>query len=197
MRILCLSALAMFLGACTPSTSTSAAASAAADAGPSDAGKDADAADARAALVADAAPDESMIPATSSDELTTRAKHLLEAIAAGNADLATDMMFPRDGYVSSHDSKEATKLWDKKVSAPFKRHVSSLHKRKGMDRAQFVSIDLGHSVSQITPKKHDWNKPLWRVKGSSLSYIVDGKTLKVPIAEMIAWHGAWYVTRMK
>ncbi len=174
---------------------SSGGAAAIADAGPSDA-KIAEAGDARAAVV-EAGPDDSQIPPTSSEELTARAKHLLEAIAAGNAELASDMLFPRDGYAASRDSKEASKLWEKKISAPFKRQVGHLHKRKGMDRAQFVSLDLGHSVSQVTPKKRDWTKPLWRVKGSSLSYIVDGKTLKIPIAEMVAWHGAWYVTRMK
>jgi len=189
------SALALVFGALACNQPSSGGATAIADAGPTDA-KIAEAGDARAAVV-EAGPDDTQIPATTSEELTTRAKHLLEAISAGNAELASDMLFPRDGYVASRDAKEASKLWEKKISAPFKKQVATLHKRKGMDRAQFVSIDLGHSVSQITPKKHDWTKPLWRVKGSTLSYIVDGKTMKIPIAEMIAWHGNWYVTRMR
>ena len=188
---------AAFIGvcACTPSSSGGAG-----DAGIGDGGKLGllDGGDARAALAAaDAGQDDTTIPPTSSEELNARAKHLLEAIAAGNSDLASDMLFPRDGYIASRDTSDATKLWDKKVSLPFKKHIGSLHKRKGIDRAQFVGIELGHSVSQINPKKRDWKKPLWRVKGSHLAYIVDGKTIKIPIAEMIAWRGAWYVSRMR
>ena len=182
--------------ACTPSSSGGGAG----DAGIGDGGKLGllDGGDARAALAAaDAGQDDTTIPPTSSEELNARAKHLLEAIAAGNSDLASDMLFPRDGYIASRDTSDATKLWDKKVSLPFKKHVGALHKRKGVDRAQFVGIELGHSVSQISPKKRDWKKPLWRVKGSHLAYIVDGKTIKIPVAEMIAWRGAWYVTRMR
>jgi hypothetical protein len=196
LRRVALAALAALLVgalACTPSSSGGAS-----DGGAvSDAAKLADGGDARAAFpVIDAGPEDTTIPPTSSDELNARAKHLLEAIVAGNAELAADMLFPRDAYVTSRESSEASKMWEKKISMPFKRHVGSLHKRKGIDRAQFVGIELGHSVSQITPKKRDWKKPLWRVKGSHLSYIVDGKTLKIPISEMIAWRGAWYVTRM-
>jgi hypothetical protein len=198
---ICMLAAMMACAACTQSSSGGPAGTSGGDAAAADAGKIAtsDGGDARAPFpVVDAgALDDTTIPPTSSEELNVRAKHLLEAIAAGNAELASDMLFPRDGYVASRDSSEASKMWDKKISAPFKRHVASLHKRKGMDRAQFVSIDLGHSVSQIATKKRDWKKPLWRVKGSTLSYIVDGKTSKVSIAEMIAWRGAWYVTRLK
>ncbi len=184
------------VSACTPSSGGAAGTS---DAAIGDGGKLGllDGGDARAGLAAEAGPDDTTIPPTSSDELNARARHLLEAIAAGNSELASDMLFPRDGYVAARDTSDATKLWDKKVSLPFKKHVGSLHKRKGIDRAQFVGIELGHSVSQITPKKRDWKKPLWRVKGSHLAYIVDGKTIKIPIAEMIAWRGAWYVTRMR
>jgi hypothetical protein len=49
---------------------------------------------------------------------------------------------------------------------------------------------------QIVPKKHGWKKPLWRVKHSKLTFVIEGKTHRVDIGEMVAWRGAWYVTRL-
>ena len=141
--------------------------------------------------------DDLTIPPTSSDELTARAKHLLEAISAGNPELAVDILFPRDGFLGARDAADPGKVWEKKVSSVFRKQLLRLHKKKGMDRAQFVSIELGHAVTQVAPKRHEWKKPLWRVKGSHLNYVIDGKSYKVAITEMVAWRGAWYVTRLK
>jgi hypothetical protein len=158
----------------------------------------ADAADARAGWALDAAADDdTVIPPTSSDELTGRAKHLLESIVEGNADLAQDIVFPRDAYISTHEGLDAAARWEKKVSAAFKKQIARLHKKKAMDRAQFVALELGHSVTQSTPGHHDWKRALWRVRGSRLAYVVDGKPYTISISEMVAWHGAWYVTKIR
>lgn len=132
------------------------------------------------------------------EELQNRMRHLLEAIAQNNPELASDALFPRDAYVAVRDSADPQKAWDKKLSTGFNRSVERLHKRmKGAERARFVSFELGRSVAQITPKKRDFKKPLWRVKHSKLTFTIDGKTRHLDIAEMTAWRGAWYVTRLR
>jgi hypothetical protein len=138
------------------------------------------------------------MPKASGEELDMRMKHLVEAVAQGNADLAGDVVFPRDAYIQTKDSADPQKGWEKKVQSPFKRSVESMHKKmKGVDGAKFVSFELGHSVTQITPKKKDWKRPLWRVKHSKLTFTVDGKQRHLDIAEMTAWRGAWYVTKLR
>ena len=137
------------------------------------------------------------LPPASSPELDTRMRHLLEAIAQDNPDLAGDVLFPRDAFIQTKDLTDPQKAWEKKVSGSFRRSVALLHKRLKADQAKFVSFELGHSVVQITPKKKDWKRPLWRVKHSKLSFTVDGKTRHLDIAEMTAWRGAWYVTRLR
>ena len=57
--------------------------------------------------------------------------------------------------------------------------------------------ELGRSIVQITPKNKDFKKPLWRVKHSKLTFMIDGKERHLDIAEMTAWRGAWYVTRLR
>lgn len=149
---------------------------------------------------ADAGPtiEDVAMPKASGDELDMRMKHLVEAIAQGNPDLAGDVVFPRDAYIQTKDSADPQKGWEKKVQGTFKRGVEGLHKKmKGVDGAKFVSFELGHSVTQITPKKKDWKRPLWRVKHSKLTFVVDGKQRHLDIAEMTAWRGAWYVTKLR
>jgi hypothetical protein len=144
----------------------------------------------------DAAPADDIIPATSSDELTARARHLLEAIAKDDPDLATDILFPRDGWLATRDADEPGKEWDKRVDRPFRRSVHVLS-RHHLDGAQFVSLELGHAVVQESTLRHGWTKALWTVRGSRLTYVVEGHTRTVAIHEMTAWRGAWYVTRLR
>ena len=160
-----------------------------------------DAGDARApsstSLAYDSGIADEQIPATSSEELTARAKHLLEAIAHDNSDLGADMLFPRDAYLAARDVADPGKVWEKQVSSLFKRQVHRLSRKKGTDHAQFVSIELGHSVVQAVPHKRDWKKPLWRVKHSKITFSIEGKMHRLDVAEMTAWRGAWYVTRLE
>jgi hypothetical protein len=142
--------------------------------------------------------EDTAMPAASGDDLQTRMVHLLEAISQSNADLAGDALFPREAYVAAKDAPDPQKAWDKKVSTTFRRSVERTHKRmKGIEHAKFVSFELGHSIVQLTPKKKDFKKPLWRVKHSKLTFSIDGKMRHLDIPEMTAWRGAWYVTRLR
>ena len=145
------------------------------------------------------AVDESAMPATTvSDDLQQRMRHLFEAITQDNADLATDALFPRDGYIAARDTADPQTAWDRKVSGAFHRAVERTHKRmKGIEHGKFLSFELGHAMQQVAPKKKDFKKPLWRVKHSKLSFTIDGKTRHLDIAEMTAWRGNWYITRLR
>jgi hypothetical protein len=183
------------LSGCTPSVAAGGDASSDARASSGDAGD----AQAAAANAIDAAPpDDTNLPAASGDELTARVRHLFEALAHDNADLGIDMLFPRDAYIAAHDSADPGKTWDTKVIGSFRRAVHAIHRRsKGIEDAQFVAFELGHAVLQITPKKHDWKRPLWRVFRSKITYVVDGRTQRLEIAEMTSWRGNWYVTKLR
>jgi hypothetical protein len=142
--------------------------------------------------------DDAIMPATSPDELAARMRHLLEAIQQDNPDLANDVIFPRDAYAASKDAPDPQKAWEKRLSDRFRRAVERTHKRvKGIEQAHFLSFELGHAIVQVTPKKKDFKKPLWRVKHSRLNFTVDGKAKHIDVAEMTAWRGAWYVTRLR
>ncbi|HEY5146158.1 MAG TPA: hypothetical protein VII82_05300 [Polyangiaceae bacterium] len=167
---------------------------AAADAGAGDAAADARTSEAGSP---EAGPLDDGIPPTASDELSGRAKHLLEAIAQDNMDLASDIVFPRDAWMATRDAADPGKEWEKRVARPLRRALHSLSRRhKDLARAEFASLELGHSMTQAAPKKHGWQRPLWIVTGSRLTFVVDGRTRTLPVREMTAWRGAWYVTRL-
>ncbi len=168
--------------------------SGAADAGPPADARARDAGDAGG----DAGPDDAEMPKGSGDELAARMRHLLEAVSQNNPDLANDVLFPRDAYLTSKDAPDPQKAWEKRVSNSFKRAVEKTHKRnKGIENAKFVSFELGHSITQLTPKKKDFKKPFWRVKHSKLTFEVEGKQHHIEVAEMTSYRGNWYVTRLR
>jgi hypothetical protein len=142
--------------------------------------------------------DDLAMPQPSTDELSARMRHLLEAVAQNNPDLANDVVFPRDAFVATRDTADPQKAWEKKQSNAFRRAVERSHKRtKGIENARFVGFELGHSIVQSPPKKNEWKRPLWKVKHSKLAFTVDGKPRHLEIAEMTAWRGNWYVTRLR
>ncbi len=145
---------------------------------------------------ADVPPDDAVPPA-STEELATRARHLLEAITKDDAGLASDILFPRDAWIATRDSADPGKDWAKRVAAPFRRAVHALSKHHVAVEAQFVSLEIGRSMQQESPHKHAWKKPLWSVRESRITFIVDGRTRVLSIREMTAWRGAWYVTRLR
>ena len=142
--------------------------------------------------------DDGALPAATSDELTLRAQHLFEAIRLDNPDLASDILFPRDAFALAHDATDPGKVWDNRLVPAFRRGVHVLHKRtKGIERAQFVSFEIGRMVTQATPRRHEWTLPLWRVPHARLNYILDGRTERFDIGELTSWRSAWYVTKMR
>jgi hypothetical protein len=145
-----------------------------------------------------AAIDDGALPAATSDELNLRAQHLFEAIMRDNPDLASDILFPRDAFETAHDATDPGKVWDAKIASSFRRAVHTLHRKaKGLERAQFISFEIGRTVTQATPRRHEWKLPLWRVPHARLTYLLDGHTARFDVGELTSWRGAWYVTKLR
>jgi hypothetical protein len=190
-------AIAVAGSACKPSAAAGSDAGAMRGRAPVDAGLDG--AVAMSAPLPDAGPiEEGALPAATSDELTLRARHLFEAIVRDNPDLGSDLLFPRDACMAARDATDPAKVWDAKISSGFRRGVHALHKRtKGIERAQFVSFEIGRTVTQEPPHKHEWKEPLWVVHHARIDFTVDDRALHFDIAELTSWRGAWYVTRLR
>ncbi len=150
------------------------------------------------ASLPDSGPAVDALPPSPSDDLTTRARHLLEAIAKDDPSLATDIVFPRDAYVVAKDAADPGKQWDDKVSGAFQKQVHLLHRRtSGIERAQWTSFEMGVPIGQVVPKKRDMKVALWHVRHCRLNFTIDGKASRFDLAELISWRGAWYVLGIK
>ena len=102
------------------------------------------------ALLVDAGlpPDDSVLPEPN-DELKVRARHLLEAIVSDDATLAGDILFPRDGWLATHDAPDPGKDWEAHVAAPFRKAVRALSRRQ-RDFHHVQAVDwLGLSLSAV------------------------------------------------
>lgn len=142
--------------------------------------------------------DDLAIPQPSTEELSMRMRHLLEAVSQNEPELASDVLFPRNAFMATHDSTDPQLAWEKSLSGAFRKAVERNHKRtKGIEKARFVSFELGHTIVQSAPKKHEWKRPLWTAKHSKLSFTIEGKPRHFDIKELTAWRGAWYVTRLR
>ena len=190
-------ALTLAAGACKPSAAASADAGPDAHA-PGDAGGDASGASGAVVTTDGGAADDGALPPATGDEPTLRARHLLEAIAQDNPDLGSDLLFPRDGYMTARDATDPGKAWDSKAAAAFRHAVHTLHRRtKGIERAQFVSFEIGRTVTQEEPRRHEWKEPLWVVHHSRIDFTLDGRDMHIDVGELTSWRGAWYVTRLR
>jgi hypothetical protein len=146
---------------------------------------DADAA-AREVVQPDTGPGKEALPVYPSDELTTRARHLLEAIAKDDPSLGADIVFPRDAYIEAKDAADPGKQWDDKVMGAFQKQVHALHKKtQGVEHAQFTGFELGQPIGQVVPKKHDMAMTLWHVRHSRLEFTVEGKPLRFDLGELM------------
>jgi len=146
----------------------------------------------------DAGVDDDAFPSAADGELELRMKHLLEAIVAGDPALAPDLLYPRDAWVRAHDAQDPGKAWDHTVKPVFLKDIKKLHKSiKNVGHAKFVSFELGHAITHAQPKARDLKRPVWRVRHSKLTIVVDEKTKRLDISEMTSFRGAWYITKLR
>lgn len=139
-------------------------------------------------------------PPPTSEELTRRMKHLVEAIAQNDVALAADVFYPRDAYIETFDVRtpDPGKHYDTKVKGAIAKQVAAVHRRtRGVAGAQLKSFDLGAQISRVEPKARAMRVPTWRARHAKLTYLANGETHQLDIAELVAWRGAWYVTRLR
>jgi hypothetical protein len=129
-------------------------------------------------------------------DLDARAKHLLEAIAQDDASLAADIVLPRQAYMLARDAQDPAEAYESKLKGTFGSQISRAHRHEhGMERAVFVSFEVG-TEARVAPKRHEWKEPVWHATRNMLTFTIDGRVQRIEIAEMIAWRGNWYVSRI-
>ncbi len=127
------------------------------------------------------------------DDVTVRAKHLLEAIAQGDANLASDILLPRVAFAAIRGGKATSRRWTNEIASRFKRDVALAHRQlRGANDVRFVSF-------RITPNKRLKTKQAQKqpTGRAQLTFAIKRQLHKIDVAEMILWQGAWYVLRLR
>lgn len=159
--------------------------------------RDGEAPDAAAPAVPAIVPESHTVPPRQSDELTLRMRHLMEAIANDNADLGRDLLYPRKAFLKAHEGKDTAKLWDDTIYGAFKKEVHRLHtKIPGIARATFQSYDVGQVASDVPPRAREWVSLTHHARHGKLILIVDRKPVVIPIGELVAHNGYWYLVKL-
>jgi hypothetical protein len=158
-------------------------------------------ADAESSPIADD-PQKRTRPPDTSDDLETRARHLLDAIAQNEPKLADDFFFPRAPFLPLKDVQDPGRYFDQ-LLATYHRDISALHaSRKNWSDVTIVSFALGTPPGWVAPGK-EYNKIgyfrsfhaklRYRGRGDAGS---DARTSDIAVATLISWAGRWYVTHL-
>ena len=138
------------------------------------------------------------LPDGGAPDFELRGKHLLQAISENDLSLAADIVLPREAYVAARDSSDPGAQYESKFKPSLSAQIARIRRHeKGIDRAVFVSLDLGGAPVRAEPHKREWKAPVWRIGRSKLTFTIDGRVRRIDVAEMIAWRGNWYVTRLR
>ncbi|HEX4335975.1 MAG TPA: hypothetical protein VH062_08690 [Polyangiaceae bacterium] len=136
------------------------------------------------------------LPPLSSDELSSRAAQLFDAIKAGQPELGDAFFFPREPFLPLKDVKDPGRYHKDLVSA-YHHDIRDLHAaRKNWDGTIFRGFKIMVEPKRVPPG-HEWNKiGYYRTVGARLEYEVDGKARVIEVHTLISWDGRWYVTHL-
>jgi hypothetical protein len=135
-------------------------------------------------------------PPPTSDDLSERAGHLLDAIAQNDPAVADDFFFPREPFLPLKDVADPGRYFDQ-LLATYHRDIRSLHaERKDWAGVSFVSFELGTTPTWVMPGK-EYNKiGYFRTFGGKLRYRLGEKVKEMTVSTIISWDGRWYVTHL-
>ncbi len=139
-------------------------------------------------------------PSVESALFRYRLARLVQAIAAGNADLARDFFFPKIAYEKVKSIKDAGKDWEARLWKLFQRDIAEYHTKLGDKAAGTTLVRLEVNESRIK-----WMKP--QSEGNTLGYhrvtrnklhVRDGGGTEhiFEITSFISWRGEWYVVHL-
>jgi hypothetical protein len=162
----------------------------------------------RGAAVARDAPTPEVVPAGNAPEHTEppqqpgpgdvdeRARHLFEAVVAGDPELAMDFFFPRGPFRLVKDSANPDRYYDRLLDA-YRREILALHEAlRDLERARFERFELGSRVRWMAVGSEYNRLPYWSARRSALHYSVDGEPRSFPVLVAITWDDAWYVVHL-
>jgi hypothetical protein len=124
------------------------------------------------------------------------ARGLLDAIVRDDPAAARPFFFPLAAYRQVKAIQQPDQDWQKRLVAAFERDIHALATSVPRD-ATFVSYDVPAKGPHWVDPGREWNKlGYYRVFGTRLRYVANGKAGWIPIKSMISWRGRWYIVHL-
>ena len=129
-------------------------------------------------------------------DVSTRAEHVVRALAGGNSDAALDFFLPLEPFLAVKDMNGARRYHEQLVRAY----------RRDMDgyRAQFAAGATVEFVRFVRSNTCTWMSigreanrlPYWSCYGSRLIVRVNRREVSLRVHVLINWGDQWYVTHL-
>jgi len=140
--------------------------------------------------------DNKVLPPLESDDLTQKAKKLLDAIIRDDPAVGESFWFPKEPFIPLKDVKGPDKYWNN-LHATYARDIHALHrKRKSWEGATFVSFKMGSTPKWVPPGDEANKIGYYRSFRGKLTYRIDEKNTTIDVHTIISWQGEWFITHL-
>lgn len=140
--------------------------------------------------------DNKVLPPLESDDLTDKAKKLLDAIIRDDPAVGESFWFPKEPFIPLKDVKGPDKYWNN-LHATYARDIHALHrKRKSWEGATFVSFKMGSTPKWVPPGDEANKIGYYRSFRGKLTYRIDEKNTTIDVHTIISWQGEWFITHL-
>ncbi len=137
-------------------------------------------------------------PTTTDPQFQASLTNFWHAIVTDDPTPAMPFFFPVSAYLQVKSISNPASDWQQRLVAAYQRDIHSLHASLGAAAAtaQLTGIDVPPTEQWMLPGS-EYNKlSYWRVEGSQVHYLVNGRAATFAVASMISWRGHWYIVHL-
>ena len=141
-------------------------------------------------------PQTSQRPSASDPAFLARMDLLWQAVVSGAATTALPAFFPEGAYLQVKSISNADADWHQRLVRLFDGDIAGLHTRVAGHTATLTGVSVPAGAVWVLPGA-EYNKgSYWRVYGTVVHYVVDGRAATFAIQSLISWRGQWYVVHL-
>ena len=139
------------------------------------------------------------VPVPNGAQFNSGVNGLWSAVVTDDPRAAMPFFFPLTAYQQVKAISDPASDWQHRLVAAYARDVHALHLSLGPNasQAQLVGIDVPQSQARWITPGVEYNKiGYWRVYGTRIRYMLNGRTQSFAVASLISWRGEWYVVHL-
>jgi hypothetical protein len=144
-------------------------------------------------------PQTDQLPGDQDPQFVAGAHTLWQAIVRDDPALARPFFFPLSAYLQVKAIWNPAQDYQDRLIAWYDLDIKAAHGLLGADAAgaKLVSVDVPQSQAEWIQPGAEYNKgSYYRVYGTRLNYVENGRTASFGVFSLISWRGEWYVVHL-